>query len=494
MKTRRLGASGPLISAIGYGAMSFTDFYGTTDQSQSHAVLAAALDEGITHIDTSNVYGPHRSEAAIGSFLAKQGNQRHDLFSIATKAGITRDPDTGARVYNNSAAHLEAELDGSLARLGVDRVDLFYVHRRDAATPIEEVTETLAGLIKKGKIGGFGYSEIAPSSLRRAHAVHPVMAVQSEYSLAVRYPELGLVQATAALGTALDEGITHIDTSNVYGPHRSEAAIGSFLAKQGNQRHDLFSIATKAGITRDPDTGARVYNNSAAHLESELDGSLARLGVDRVDLFYVHRRDAATPIVEVTETHSGLIKKGKIGGFGYSEIAPSSLRRAHAVHPVMAVQSEYSLAVRYPELGLVQTTAALGTALVAFSPVGRSLLTDKPHSPEKAAELPFLKVNPRFQEPNLSANIAATESFRRLAADMGTTAAALSIAWLLHQGEHVIPIPGTRSPEHLRQHCEGARLELDDAALAAIDAALPVGWAHGDRYSAAQWDGPEKYC
>lgn len=334
MKTRRLGASGPLISAIGIGAMSFTDFYGTTDESQSHAILAAALDEGVTHIDTSNVYGPHRSEAAIGSFLAKQGNQRGDLFSIATKAGITKDPDTGARIYNNSAAHLEAELDGSLTRLGVERVDLFYVHRRDAATPIEEVTETLAGLIKKGKIGGFGYSEIAPSSLRRANAVHPVMAIQSEYSLAVRYPELGLVQ----------------------------------------------------------------------------------------------------------------------------------------------------------------TTAELGTALVAFSPVGRSLLTDKPHSPEKAAELPFLKVNPRFQEPNLSANIAAGEGFRNLAADMGTSAAALAIAWLLHQGEHVIPIPGTRSPEHLRQHCEGARLDLDDTALAAIEQVLPVGWAHGDRYSLAQWDGPERYC
>jgi aryl-alcohol dehydrogenase-like predicted oxidoreductase len=334
MKTRRLGASGPLISAIGIGAMSFSDFYGTTDEAQSHAILTAALDEGVTHIDTSNVYGPLRSEAAIGSFLAKQGNQSSDLFSIATKAGITKDPDTGARAFNNSPAHLEAELDGSLKRLGVDRVDLFYVHRRDAATPIEEVTETLAGLIKKGKIGGFGYSEIAPSSLRRANAVHPVMAVQSEYSLAVRYPELGLVQATAELGTAL----------------------------------------------------------------------------------------------------------------------------------------------------------------VAFSPVGRSLLTDKPHSPEKAAGLPFLKVNPRFQEPNLSANIAAGEGFRRLAADMGTSAASLAIAWLLHQGEQVIPIPGTRSPEHLRQHCEGASLDLDAAALAAIEEALPVGWAHGDRYSAAQWDGPEKYC
>ena len=301
-------------------------------------------------------------------------------------------------------------------------------------------------------------------------------------------------QSHAILSTAIDEGVTHIDTANVYGPHTSESVIGTFLAKQGKAKNDLFSIATKASITKDPETGARTFNNSAAHLESELDSSLARLGVDSVDLFYIHRRDPSIPIEEVTETLAGLIKKGKIRSFGFSEIAPSSLRRANAVHHVAAVQSEYSLAVRFPELGLVQETEKLGTALVAFSPVGRSLLTDRPCSPEKADTLPFLKVNPRFQEPNLSANIEAGKPFRQLAADMGTTAAALSIAWLIHQGDHVVPIPGTRSPDHLREHCAGARMDLDAAALAAIEEALPVGWAHGDRYSQAQWIGPEKYC
>ena len=259
-------------------------------------------------------------------------------------------------------------------------------------------------------------------------------------------------------------------------------------------RNELFSIATKAAITKDPETGARTFNNSAEHLESELDGSLARLGVDHVDLFYVHRRDPSIPIEEVTETLVGLIKKGKIRSFGYSEIAPTSLRRANAIHHVAAVQSEYSLAVRFPELGLVQSTAELGTALVAFSPVGRSLLTDRPCSPEKAETLPFLKINPRFQEPNLTANIEATRKFRELAADMGTSAAALSIAWLVHRADHIVPIPGTRSPDHLREHCAGARLDLDAAAIAAIEEALPLGWAHGDRYSQAQWVGPEKYC
>ena len=247
------------------------------------------------------------------------------------------------------------------------------------------------------------------------------------------YGKTDEAKSHAILAAALDEGVTHIDTSNVYGPHVSEAVIGTFLAKQGGAASDLFSIATKAGISRDKDTGARTYDNSAAYLEAELDGSLSRMGVDCVDLFYIHRRDPDMPIEEVAETLAGFIKKGKIRSFGFSEIAPSSLRRANAVHHVAAVQSEYSLAVRYPELGLVQSTR-------------------------------------------------------------GTTAAALAIAWLLHQDDHIIPIPGTRSTEHLREHCAGARLSLDADTLAAIDKALPVGWAHGDRYSTDQWHGPEKYC
>ena len=308
------------------------------------------------------------------------------------------------------------------------------------------------------------------------------------------YGKTDEAKSHAILAAALDEGVTHIDTSNVYGPHVSETVIGTFLAKQGTAASDLFSIATKAGISRDKETGARKYDNSAAYLEAELDGSLSRMGVDCVDLFYIHRRDPDLPIEEVAETLAGFIKKGKIRSFGFSEIAPSSLRRANEIHHVAAVQSEYSLAVRYPELGLVQATRELGTALVAFSPVGRSLLTDRPHTPDRVADMPFMKVNPRFQEPNLSANINASAPFRALAADLGTTAAALAIAWLLHQDDHIIPIPGTRSTEHLREHCAGARLSLDAETLAAIDRALPVGWAHGDRYSTDQWHGPEKYC
>ena len=185
MKQRTFGQQKTPISAIGYGAMSFSDFYGPTDEEKSHAVLDRCLDLGITHIDTSNVYGKGMSETRIGSYLAKQGNQAKDLFTIATKAGITADAE-GKRSYDNSLKHIEAELDKSLERLGVDQVELLYIHRRDAKTEIEEVASSLATLVKSGKIRQIGFSEIAPTSLERAHQIHPVAAVQSEYSLSTR--------------------------------------------------------------------------------------------------------------------------------------------------------------------------------------------------------------------------------------------------------------------------------------------------------------------
>lgn len=291
------------------------------------------------------------------------------------------------------------------------------------------------------------------------------------------------------LDACLDLGITHIDTANVYGMGRSETVIGDWLKKRGGE--NPFTIATKCGITRDPD---QRLNNTREHMTQALDDSLSRLGVEAIDLYYVHRRDTRFEIEEVTQTLSGFVKAGKVKAIGYSEIAPSSLRRAHAVHPVAAVQSEYSLSVRSPELGLVQTCAELGASMVAFSPVGRALLTDKPHSEAAIQTMAWMKTNPRFIEPDLSRNVAASEDFRTLAADMGVASATLAIAWLIHQGDHVLPIPGTRSVAHLKECVAGAELELTAEDVARIEAALPVGWCHGDRYSEAQWKGPERYC
>ncbi|MEM8742205.1 MAG: aldo/keto reductase [Pseudomonadota bacterium] len=299
-------------------------------------------------------------------------------------------------------------------------------------------------------------------------------------------------ESHAILDTCRELGVTHLDTANVYGMGKSESAIGSYLAANPSAR-DAFVIATKATITRDAD-GNRCFDNSAEHLEAELDKSLQRLGVETVDLFYAHRRDPRFTAEETAANLGRLVEKGKTRAIGLSEVAPSTLRRAMAAFPVAAVQSEYSLSTRFPDLGLVQTCAELGVAMVAFSPVGRSLLTDAPIPRERLAELPFLAGNPRFMEPNLAENLRLTDAFRRLAAEMGTSAAALANAWLLSRGPHVIPIPGSRSVPHFRECVAGAELILSQDDLDRIESVLPVGWAHGDRYSDAQWTGPERYC
>lgn len=288
------------------------------------------------------------------------------------------------------------------------------------------------------------------------------------------------------LDACVDLGITHVDTSNVYGMGRSETVIGDWLKQRGGE--PPFKIATKGGIQRNAE---KRFNNDPKHLEEALEASLKRLGVEAVDLYYVHRRDPDFEIEAVTEALAGFVKAGKCKAIGYSEIAPSSLRRAHAIHPIAAVQSEYSLSTRAPELGLIQACDEFNTSLVAFSPVGRGLLTDSPHNADAIAEMDFMKVNPRFMEPNLSANRAITDGFRALAKEMGVATASLAIAWLTHQGDHILPIPGTRSITHLREVAAGGALSLSSDDLARIDAILPVGWAHGDRYSVPQWAGPE---
>ncbi len=300
-------------------------------------------------------------------------------------------------------------------------------------------------------------------------------------------------QANDILTAALDMDLKHIDTSNVYGAGKSEERIGEFLSKQGNLANDLFNIATKAAIYTDPETGKRGFNNRGEYLEKELDKSLKRLGVDYVDLFYVHRRDHNIEIEEVTNSLSNLVKKGKTKSIGFSEIAPSSLRRASKIHHIAAIQSEYSLSTRAPEMGLLQACNDLGTALVAFSPVGRTLLTDRPLTYDFAQSLDFTKVNPRFNKPNYDHNISITDKFRNYAQDLGVASATLSIAWLLSKGDHIIPIPGTRSVEHLKELIAAIQFDMTDEIKNEIENILPLGWAYGDRYSEAQWIGPERY-
>ncbi len=294
-------------------------------------------------------------------------------------------------------------------------------------------------------------------------------------------------ESFACLDAALEHGITHWDVAEIYGGGRCETILGDYLRETGAKVH----IATKAGIYTSP---KREFSNAPDRLRASLEGSLKRLGRDSVELYYIHRREQDRPVEEVVETLVGFIEEGLIGAFGFSEIAPHTLRRAHAVHPVAAVQSEYSVWTRMPELGMLQACRDLGVAFVAFSPVARGMATDTiPHPPSFPAG-DIRTTMPRFLEPNFSANLAAMATFRDFAHGRGWSTAAAAIAWTLDQGDHVIPIPGTRTAAHLADLAQGAAIEFTADDRAEIARLLPPGFAHGSRYSDAQWVGVESYC
>lgn len=308
-------------------------------------------------------------------------------------------------------------------------------------------------------------------------------------SFAGFYGATDIKESHATLAKAMDLGVDFLDTSNVYGAGKSEEVIGAFIKDHPN----FFKIATKGGIKREPGATERTFDNSEEYLRGELEKSLKRLGVDHVALYYIHRQDQTRPVEEVVETLVKFKKEGKIGGFGFSEIAPATLRRAHAVHPVMAVQSEYSIWTRMPELGMVQSCRELGVTFVPFSPVGRGIFSRKPLDPSTFAETDFRKHNPRFVEPNFSYNMKALEPFNALAADKGVSPATLAIAWVLAQDEYMIPIPGTRSADHLQECAEADAMKLTASDLAEIERILPVGFAHGARYTHNQLWGTAVY-
>lgn len=291
-------------------------------------------------------------------------------------------------------------------------------------------------------------------------------------------------ESVACLDAMLDAGMTFIDTANIYGMGVSEDVIGQWLSL----RKPHVTIATKASVVNET---PRRIDNSESHLRAELEISLRRLNRDHVELFYIHRRDHTRPIEEVVGTLKRFIEEGKIGGYGMSEVAPDTLRRAHAVHPCTAVQNEYSLWTRQPELGLIQACAELGVAFIPFSPLARGMLGDSPIAPPTDG---FRSTNPRFTEPNFSANIAMINQFRAFCAERGWPTPATALAWVLSRGPHLIPIPGTRSATHLRQFAQGAEIALSPEDHAEIDRILPVGFAYGDRYADHQTQAIERYC
>ncbi len=292
-------------------------------------------------------------------------------------------------------------------------------------------------------------------------------------------------ESLACLDAMIDAGITFIDTANIYGMGVSEEVIGRWLA---SRRPAGIAIATKASFVAGP---PRRIDNSETHLRAEMEASLRRLGRDHVELFYIHRREQARPLEEVIGTLSRLVEEGKIGGYGLSEVAPYTIRAAHAIHPCTAVQNEYSLWTRAPELGVIQTCKALGVAFVPFSPLARGMMGERPITrPDDG----FRGTNPRFMEPAFSQNTSKINGFRAFATKRGWSTPAAALAWVLQQGEHLIPIPGTRHAAHLRDFARAAEITFTAEDRDEIDRLLPPGWAEGDRYGDHQLLAIERYC
>jgi aryl-alcohol dehydrogenase-like predicted oxidoreductase len=273
-------------------------------------------------------------------------------------------------------------------------------------------------------------------------------------------------EGVAAIRRALDAGVTLIDTAEAYGQGRSEGLVGRAVAG----RRDEAVIATKASRGH-PD-----------YLRQAVDRSLGHLGVDHVDLYYLHRVDAEVPIEETAGAMAGLVAAGKVRAYGLSEAGPQTIRRAHAVHPVAALQTEYSLLERGPEAALLPVTRELGIAFVAYSPLARGLLTGRIRTEDDLDPGDWRRQVPRFQGQHLARNVALLDPLERMAARLGATPAAVALAWLLRRGEDVIPLVGMGRAAHVDRALEATRVPLTDADLAALDEAFPPGAASGERY------------
>ncbi len=284
-------------------------------------------------------------------------------------------------------------------------------------------------------------------------------------------------EAIRTIHRALELGVNFLDTSDIYGPHTNERLVGKAIA---GRRDEVF-VATKFGILRYPDDPTRRgIDGSPAYLRSAIEGSLSRLGVDHVDLYYQHRVDPDTPIEETVGAMGELVAEGKVRHLGLSEASAETIRRAHATHPITAVQSEYSLFSRDLEDEVIPTLAELGIGLVPYSPLGRGFLSGRFRSIDDLEPDDFRRHSPRFQGDNFQRNLELVDLVADLATEHEVTPSQLALAWVLGRGEHFVPIPGTKRVRYLEENVAAADVELSQDALDRISEALPV--PAGDRY------------
>ncbi len=289
-------------------------------------------------------------------------------------------------------------------------------------------------------------------------------------------------ESLQTLKRAIELGITFWDTSDAYGPYKNEELVGQAL--KGNR--DKVTLATKFGIIRDPNNpGKRSFNGKPEYVKQACEASLKRLGTDIIDLYYLHRVDQATPVGDTVGAMAALIKEGKIKGIGLSEVSAATLERMHTtVHPITAIQSEYSLWSREPEDGVLQTCEALNIAFVAYSPLGRGFLTGHIKSFDDFSENDFRRNTPRFQGENFKKNLALVTKVEELARQKNCTPSQLAIAWVLAQGDNIFPIPGTKRIKYLEENAEALNISLNKDELNAIDALFPKDAVAGQRYPA----------
>ncbi len=288
------------------------------------------------------------------------------------------------------------------------------------------------------------------------------------------------VESIATIHRALELGINFLDTADMYGPYTNEELI----AKAIKGKRDQVFIATKFGIVRDhSNPNARGVDGSPGYIRQSVEGSLKRLGVETIDLYYQHRIDPQTPIEDTVGALAELVKAGKVRYIGLSEASSQTLERAHKTHPITALQSEYSLWSRDPEQGVLATCRKLGIGFVPYSPMGRGFLTGVITRPDQFGEDDYRRQTPRFQGENFTKNLALVDKFKELAARIGCTPGQLALAWVLAQGNDIVPIPGTKRRVYLEENVRALDLRLSKDQLAELDALFPIGAASGTRYA-----------
>ncbi|KAL0053153.1 hypothetical protein WJX82_001619 [Trebouxia sp. C0006] len=611
---RPLGKQGLRAAAQGFGCMSLSKgMYHDADnlgpEEDRIAVIRKALSSGVTLLNTADLYGPYDNHVLIGKAIK---DIPRDQVVIASKWGVMKD-DKGNYTQDNSAAYARKSLEGSLKRLGIDYIDLYIMRSWDHKTPIEEAIRGMAELVKEGLIKGIGLSEISAADIRKAHAVHPITAIEMEWSLFSRDAEEDLVPTCRELGIAflaysplgrgmltgafkmedlsptdfrrvgsprftkealeqneklvekikvladkkgckpgqlalawvqqqgddvfpipgtksirrlsrtvqwletgtmasaqglgcmslskgfyheeqsmgpeedrmgvireaMSSGLTLLDTADAYGPYDNQVLIGKAIADV--PRGEVL-IANKWGFLKDGNTWSQ--DTSPGYCRKALTTALKNLNTDHIDLYIMRGLDGKTRIEDSVKAMAELVGEGLIKGIGLSEISAADIRKAHAVHPITAVELEWSLFSRDAETDLVPTLRELGIGILAYSPMGRGLLTGMV-TLDSMGPNDFRRLSaPHFSEENIHKNLVLVDKLKELAKKKGCKPGQLALAWVHHQGDDVFPIPGTKTLRFLQENIAAFDIKLSKQEMAELEEAVPHAAVAGERYAA----------